>query len=230
MRLALLFKCSVILVLRQMGFRGTLRPPIPLSTSSHIGAVLRVLLHTIALAILISGCLGPGGGMPLARPLAIQNPILVATMHEELVWERAVDVLHDFQFEIARENRLARVIETAPKIGAGLLEPWHKDAVTFESRLEGSLQSIRRIVHVSLQPEDQQRGFLVSVAAYKEVEDLPGVAGNSTGAATFAESTPLQRDLDPVVGQSTPSVWVAAGRDIDLERAILQRLMTAYSQ
>lgn len=164
------------------------------------------------------------------RTQAVSNPLLVATTNEELVWERAVDVLHDFQFEIARENRLARVIETAPKIGAGLLEPWHKDAATFDARLEGTLQSIRRTVQVSLQPDEGQRGYLVSVAAYKEVEDLPGVAGNSPGAATFAESTPLQRDLDPVVGQSTPSVWVASGRDVDLERAVLQRLHAAYSR
>lgn len=160
----------------------------------------------------------------------IANPIQVATTNEELVWERAVDVLHEFQFEIARENRLAKVIETVPKVGSGLLEPWHPEAVTFESRLEGSLQSIRRIVQISLQPDDQRRGYFVSVVAHKEVEDLPGIAANSPGAATFAESTPLHRDLDPVVGQSTASNWVAAGRDIPLEQAILKRLHAVYSR
>ncbi|WP_437204555.1 hypothetical protein [Planctomicrobium sp. SH664] len=160
----------------------------------------------------------------------VSNPLLVSTSNEEIVWERAIDVLHDFNFEIAVENRLGRVIETVPKTGASLLEPWHWDSVGCENRLESTLQSIRRIVQVSLQPNDQYNGYLVSVTAYKEVEDLPGIAGNSRGGATFSESTPLERDLDAVVGQTTPSTWVPLGRDPDLEQAILQRLRAVYSR
>ncbi|WP_437186447.1 hypothetical protein SH668x_003599 [Planctomicrobium sp. SH668] len=159
----------------------------------------------------------------------VTNPLLVMSRNEELVWERAIDVLHDFQFEIGRENRLGRVIETLPKVGAGLFEPWHSDSVGFESRLESSLQSIRRIVLISLQPDDNGQGFLVSVTVQKELEDLPGVAGNSAGAATFSESVPLARDLAPVVGQSSASYWIPQGRDLLLEEAILRRLHTVYS-
>ncbi len=161
--------------------------------------------------------------------IPITNPLLVATQNEELVWERAVDVLHDFQFEIGRENRLGRTIETLPKVGSGVLEPWHHDSVGFASRLESSLQSIRRIVVLSLQPDDNGQGYLVSVAAYKQLEDLPGVAGNSPGASTFSESTPLVRDLNPVVGQSAPSRWIPQGRDAALEQAMLNRLRDVYS-
>lgn len=166
--------------------------------------------------------------MPWTATPQVSNPVLVLTKNEEFVWERAIDMLHDFQFEIANENRLGRVIETAPKVGAGVLEPWHHDAVGLESRLEGSLQSIRRIVQVSLQPDDNNQGYLVSVAAYKELEDLPGIAGNSPGAATFSESTPLVRNLNPVVGQTSPSVWIPMGRDVLLEQAMLTRLRAAY--
>jgi hypothetical protein len=159
----------------------------------------------------------------------VTNPLLVATSNEELVWERAVDVLHDFQFEIATENRLGRVIETLPKVGSGLFEPWHHDSVGFDNRFESTLQSIRRVVQISLQPDDSGQGYLVSVAAYKELEDLPGVAANSPGAATFSESTPEIRLLDPVVGQSSPSNWIPQGRDPALENAILNRLRAVYS-
>jgi hypothetical protein len=69
----------------------------------------------------------------------------------------------------------------------------------------------------------------VNVVARKEIEDLPGVAGNSPGAATFSESTPMERNLNPVVGQSTPSVWIPVGRDPTLEQAILARLRAMYS-
>ncbi len=158
------------------------------------------------------------------------NPLFVGTNNEELVWERAIDVLHDFNFEIERENRLAKVVQTSPKVGASLFEPWHKDAVGYASRLEGTLQSVRRTVQISMQQHEQGGGYLVTVAAYKETEDLPGLAANSPGAATFEESQPLSRDLNPVVGQSTPSRWIPAGRDPLLEQAILAKLHSVYSQ
>lgn len=189
------------------------------------------------LALLFGGgCqLLPGGGARSVTATAQQrqvvgNPIFVATQNEELVWERAIDVLHDFNFEVERENRLGRVIQTAPKVGASIFEPWHKDAVGFASRLEGTLQSVRRTVQISMQPQEQGGGYLVSVAAYKEIEDLPGIAANSPGGATFSESQPLNRNLDVVVGQTTPSVWVPAGRDPLLEQALLESLFAAYSR
>ncbi|MCA8996323.1 MAG: hypothetical protein KDA80_05045 [Planctomycetaceae bacterium] len=173
--------------------------------------------------------------MPQVNPRAsyqgvVTNPLLVTTSSEELVWERAVDVLHEFHFELEKENRLGRIIETKPLVGAGVLEPWHRDAVTLADRWEGSLQSIRRKAQVSLQLDDQGRGYLVSVAVFKELEDVPGIAANSPGAATFSESTPLQRDLDPVVGQSTPSIWIPQGRDTALEQSMLQRMKVVYAR
>lgn len=178
-------------------------------------------------ACLAAGCRSPAvypwGAAPVAAPLFVQ------TANEEAVWERTVDVLHDFQFQLAREDRLARVIETEYKVGSGCLEPWHKESVGWENRLESTLQSVRRKVRVSLVPGDRGGGYVVAVEAFKELEDLPGIAGNSPGAATFLESAPLQRDLNPVVGQSTPSGWIPVGRDPALEQALLVCLRSAYS-
>lgn len=174
--------------------------------------------------------MGSSAQFPTANAQPIAGPLYVGTTNEELVWERAVDVLHDFNFQIERENRLGKVIQTSPKVGASLFEPWHKDAVGFNSRLEGTLQSVRRTVQISMQPDDQGTGYVVNVAAYKEREDLPGIAANSPGAATFEESQPLSRDLNPVVGQTAPSKWIPAGRDPLLEQAILAKLQQVYSQ
>lgn len=193
------------------------------------------LTFIVLVVTLISGCALPPTGQFAAAPYGTQaqsagNPLIVVTTNEELVWERAVDVLHDFNFEIERENRLAKTIQTAPKVGASLFEPWHKDAVGFSCRLEGTLQSVRRTVQISMQAQEEGGAYIVTVAAYKETEDLPGLAANSPGAATFQESQPLQRDLDPVVGQTAPSTWIPAGRDPLLEQAILDELRAAYSR
>lgn len=165
---------------------------------------------------LLSGCAA-------ARPFLVSNPVFVPANSQHDAWERAVDVLHDFHFPIARENRLDGVIETDYRVGSSLLEPWHADSVGLANRLESTLQSIRRKVRVDLTPVEG--GYLVGVEAFKEQEDLSGVAENTAGAATFRKNTPLERNLSVVVGQSSPSGWYALGRDADLEQAILSRLL-----
>jgi len=153
----------------------------------------------------------------------------VPAANDDALWERTVDVLHDYQFQIVREDRLARGIETEYKVGSGCLGPWHHDSVGALNRLESTLQSIRRRVRITLAPSDVGGSYAVSVEAFKEREDLPGIAANSPGAATFSESTPFARDLNPVVGQSRSSRWIPVGRDLDLEQAILASLRAAYT-
>ena len=165
---------------------------------------------------------------PAQAPVALSNPVFVPARGDELVWERAVDVLHSYSFEIARENRLDGVIETRFKVGSGCLEPWHEESVGFENRAESTLQSIRRRAHVSITPADG--GYLIGIEAFKEIEDLPGLAANSAGGATFQESTPLQRDLNLVVGQSTASGWIPLGRDPALEQDMLRRMQAAFGR
>lgn len=154
-------------------------------------------------------------------------PVFVRANDGDFVWERTVDVVHTYLFEIERENRIDGVIETRYKTGASYLEPWHPDSVGTANRWESTLQSIRRKAFISITPVDG--GFLVNVEAIKELEDVPRAA-NSAGAATFLDNNPLQRDLNVVVGQATPSGWIPRGRDPELERAMLGSLAAAFNQ
>jgi len=191
--------------------------------------ILRGFVAALGLALAVAGCASLNPRLAFA-PQPTGNPLFVATSNEDAIWERTVDVIHEFHFGIARENRLSRVIETRYLTGASVFEPWHFDSVGVDNRLESTLQSIRRKVLVNVIPDEQGRGYLVSVEAFKETEDLPGIAANSVGAATFNENTPLNRDLNPVVGQSSASGWIPLGRDLALENAILARLQRAYSE
>lgn len=161
-------------------------------------------------------------GCAASRPMIVSNPVFVPANTQHNAWERTVDVLHDFHFPIARENRLDGMIETEYRVGSNVLEPWHGDSVGFRNRMESTLQSIRRKVKVDLTPVEG--GYLVGVEAYKELEDLNGTAENTSGAATFRKSSPLERNLSVVVGQTSPSGWTSLGRDTDLEQAILDNL------
>ncbi len=151
----------------------------------------------------------------------VTNPVFIRANNSEEAWEQTVDVVHDYLFEIERENKLGGVIETRYKTGASALEPWHPDSVGTANRLQSTLQSIRRKAFVHLTPAPG--GYLVGVEAIKELEDVPRAAAFA-GAATFLDNSPLQRDLDPVVGQATPSQWITQGRDNELEQAMLRSI------
>lgn len=169
----------------------------------------------------LPGCASLRGTAPAG------NPFFVPVNNQELVWERSVDVLHHNLFEIERENRLDGLIESKYKTGAGLLEPWHPDSVGLRSRLEATLQSIRRKAYITVTPAEG--GYLVGVEAYKELEDVAAVA-NSAGAATFLDNNARKRDLQGVIGQATPSGWIPKGRDLGLEQLLLDDLHNAFRQ
>lgn len=156
---------------------------------------------------------------------AVSNPVFVRANNNEEAWERTVDVVHDYLFEIERENKLGGVLETRYKTGSSCLEPWHPDSVGANNRLESTLQSIRRKAYVSVTPVEG--GYLIGVEAHKELEDV-AKAANLQGAATFLDDNILARDLNSVIGQATPSGWISKGRDEALEQSMLKSINRAF--
>lgn len=155
------------------------------------------------------------------------STIQVSDSQRDSLWERAVVVLNRNHFQVARESKLEGIIETEYRGGSSLLEPWHPDSVGFENRLESTLQSIRRRVVINMQSSGAG-AMAVNVRVEKEIEDLPGLAANHEGGATFSENQPLNRDLNQVVGQSGPSRWLSVGRDPLLERKLLAEIQGGF--
>lgn len=156
---------------------------------------------------------------------SVSNPVFVRANNGDDAWERTVDVVHDYLFEIERENKLGGVLETRYKTGPSFLEPWHRDSVGVNNRMESTLQSIRRKAYVSVTPVEG--GYLIGVEAHKELEDV-AKAANLQGAATFLDDNILARDLNAVVGQATPSGWISKGRDDALEQSMLKSINRAF--
>ena len=157
----------------------------------------------------------------------VVNQIFIAHADQDVVWERIVDVVHDY-FEIGRENRLDGIIETKPLVAAGMLEPWHHDSVGLDNRLEATLQSIRRRGFVNVMPA--QGGCWVSIEIFKEQEDVLTTPDKSAGNSTFQENRPLQRDLTLVVGDAAPHGWIALGHDQGLEDRMLKQIQSSLAQ
>jgi hypothetical protein len=187
------------------------------------------MLRSLA-SLLLLGLCGLLSGCAVGRPVAVGNPVFIPAANEDFAWERTVDVIHDY-FDIGRENRIigsqSGIIETRWRIGASLLEPWHHDSQGFDNRFESTLQSIRRMAIISVTPA--QGGYLIGIDVFKEIEDLPGVANNTAGGATFSQTSPIRRDLDLVTGQSSPSGWVPLGHDSVLENEMLRQVQLAFS-
>lgn len=177
-----------------------------------------VQLAVAGIALMAGGC----QMLPVRAPAGAPQPLFVASSNSEFVWERIVDVLHDYPFEIQRENKLDGIIETKYRIGSTCLEPWLRDSPGFRNRLESGIQTVRRKIFVTMTPVDG--GFLVTVRADKEVENFQSTMANTVGGATFQENHPLQRDLNAVLGPDVASGWVSRGRDFPLEQDLTARL------
>lgn len=186
----------------------------------------RVSVRSAILGCCLVGCCALCCGCLSSPPKGAgtgSNTIQVSSDYRDSLWEHAIVVLHRNHFQVARESKLEGIIETHYRGGSNILEPWHHDSVGLNNRLESTLQSIRRRIIISMQSTGS--GLMtVNVRVDKEIEDLPGLAANYEGGATFQESQPLTRDLDQVVGQSGPSRWLSIGRDPLLERQLLSQI------
>jgi len=196
---------------------------------------MRHLLTVVVLALVVAGC-APSPywtGQPgqLGGPMAIyyDNPTLLRIADHQCAWETVVDVIDDY-FVIDREEPVRQVgnapteglLDTFPKVGATIFEPWLLDSASSSERLESTLQSIRRQAVVRVIPAEQ--GFWVDVAVFKELEDVRQPERATAGAATFRYDDTLNRVANPVTEQRINEGWIPQGRDTALQQRIIADL------
>jgi hypothetical protein len=187
----------------------------------------------------------PPGSLPgeIVPDVVPPSTALVPVTNRDYAWDQIVDVVDDY-FKIAQEDRVKIVgdvvtegrIDTFPVTGATIFEPWRRDSVNLSERWESTLQSIQRRASIRVIPDE--RGYVVDVSVWKELEDVPKPIMASAGAATFRYDTSLQRDTefdpdpnripgDPArpVGPRTPTAgWIYLGRDPALEQEMLAKI------
>jgi len=160
------------------------------------------------------------------------NPMFVASVNNDYVWNCIVDAVDDY-FEIEREEPIRAYghlisevtegrIDTRPKIAATYLEPWFQDSVTQEELLESTFQTMRRRATVRVVPDNN--GFLIYASVYKELEDLERPLGANTGTASFTHVHSINTITN--IGSEVPISygWIPMGRDPALEQRILLKI------
>jgi len=172
--------------------------------------------------------------MAFGPPPPQANPALVTSMDRDYVWDQVVDIVDDY-FRIAHEERVRLVgdmltegrIDTYPRSGSTVFEPWNGDSADLQERWESTLQSIRRTALVRVIPAEV--GFQIEVQVHKELEN---VVRPETGAISSANSSALRNDnalrrvTNPLGAPPPTNGWIDQGRDLALEQVILARIQS----
>ncbi len=159
----------------------------------------------------------------------VANPLAVPMLDRWLVMEQISDELDNY-FRIFREERIRMHdgilsegrIETHPKIGSTLLEPWRRDSLIGFERLHATLQTVRRFAKVRVVPTGDH--YLVDLQVFKELEDLEQPVGAGVTGTIFRHDSSL--DIDQRLPQLTQNNrgWIPLGRDVLLEQQILKNI------
>ncbi|MGI9496076.1 MAG: hypothetical protein ACR2NK_08505 [Mariniblastus sp.] len=158
----------------------------------------------------------------------VQNPMVVPMVDRWVVMEQVSDEVDNY-FKIYREERIRVLdgimsegwIETHPKIGSTLGEPWQKDSTRGFERLHATLQTVRRFAKIRVIPTGN--AYQIDVRVFKELEDLKQPVGATTqGQLRFDNS--LDRDSVAGVLASPNEGWIPMGRDFSLEQEMLRNI------
>jgi hypothetical protein len=199
---------------------------------------MRNLLVAAIMTSCLPGCAGPEWAVPSGQPVpaaAFANPTPVPVANHEEVWQGVVDVVNDY-FHIDHEDPVRLLgntltegrIDTFPKPGATIFEPWEHDSASEYERLESTLQSIRRWAVVRVIPAPSG-GFLVDVVVYKELENLAQPEHSTAGASTYRYDSSLTRVVNPQRPTTVALGWIRQGRDVALEQQIIAQLHYRFS-
>lgn len=186
----------------------------------HVGLLALVVVAAV------SGC----ARWRTPPPVPLENPLAIPASQCDAVWDQIVDVVDDY-FDIQSEQRVRQAgevltvgrIDTAPRTGATLLEPWLHDPANRYERIHNTLQTIRRRAVVQVIPAGDV--FQIEAVVYKELEDLPTAEYSTAGQATFRNDDSLIRIEQPVGVQSVTRGWIPLGRDTALEQRMLAQIM-----
>jgi hypothetical protein len=134
-----------------------------------------------------------------------------------------MNVVTDFGFEIAYNNRYDGRIETQPMTAPGIGQPWKPGSPDVYQRLLATFQSIRHRAIVLIQPA-RDGGYFVEVRVLKELEDLARPLRAAASAVTFRGDTTVERQYEVIDSAVYETTWIPIGRDLKLEQEILERI------
>jgi hypothetical protein len=164
----------------------------------------------------------------------INNPVLIPMLDRTRVMDEISDELDDY-FKISREEHIRVVdnlmtegwIETYPRIGSTILEPWHHDSTRGFEKLHASLQTVRRSAKVRIIPTGDS--YSIDVKVFKELEDNQNPLRSAVRGKYIRHDNSLDVDQPNSWSLLESGGWISMGRDISLEQKILGNIVRRLS-
>jgi len=173
---------------------------------------------------LIFGCAAVGflAGCGRQGYVVTVDSICTADKDKTAVMSAAKDVLAKMCFDIEKFDPGSGYIRTRPLSGAQAFEFWRSDNIGSFNSVEANIQTIRRTAELNV---SERRGQVCVACAVKtERLSAPGLGAGSGQAAVFSEADRVLRGMQLDSGQKKDMVWIALGRDRQLETKILREI------
>ena len=163
--------------------------------------------------------------------LNIKNATVVSINDEKYhhIWREALRMLLHMGYRIDWRDYNLGVITTFPRTGPEILQFWRPDATSLHSLAEGTINTFRRLVRITIAPVPHKPGsYRISIEVLVEQRENP--QGGVTGVA-FLGSSSFGANPQPLVSQhaspTTPGrFWMRVGRDTALEKKLAGRLLS----
>ena len=166
-----------------------------------------------------------------ANPIQDRNPVHIALPPDDYgrVYEKILQVLGDYGFEISEPHRYSGRVDALPRVAPGLALFFKPGSPELYDRLLATLQTYRHRVTVLIEPVEQAKGggYFIEFIARKELEDLPRPVRATAGNAAFRSEATVDRQTEVIDATNFEPNWIFRGRDAALEQELIRRFKKA---
>lgn len=167
---------------------------------------------------------------PPALEVPVSNPAYIGEVDPDFLWRMVIDTLDD-HFRIETEQPVRKNQETImegrvttyPEVSGTTFEPWRRDTSRGFERLQSTFQTIRRTATVRVIPE--ATGYQINVEVIKEQEDVDQSQFATAGASAQRHDGSIVRNENLIRQLPLTLGWFEIGRDLDLERRIMEGIL-----
>ena len=196
------------------------------------------ILAGIVMMLCLTGCRAfsnsDAANQPQLVAQEIQNPVQIPMLDRFLVMDEISYEIDDY-FRVAREEQIRIVdsvmtegwIETWPRIGSTVLEPWRHDSTRGFEKLHASLQTVRRQAKVRIIPTGDS--YSIDVKVFKELEDNPNPVRGAVSGKYLRHDNALDVGFEDPWRSKQNDGWISMGRDVSLEQQILANIVRRLS-
>jgi hypothetical protein len=182
-------------------------------------------LRVCMLGLLLAGC--ANYTQPVGRP----PDLTPAERNFQAVWQASLDVLREYQFEVARTDRRQGLIVSEPTVGRQWFELWRKDAATPRDVSEGTFQTIYRTITIQIAPVSPGQGVYVAAAqVHTERTERPSPQITSVADARGMFALPgSERNEADMILNATPAPRDQV-QDLGIDGTLSERITGEIAQ